>query len=139
MEKKAKKTRRVPVCTECGLCCVLYHDQDVFCDVDAADIAQIPKRYKRHVRYMEPHEKLQLILEGYRNSEAALRTKTMRVRSGLLKGYDVCACVMLRGMPFKKVSCIIYPNRPKACRDAIKPGDKACRITRVALQRFLDK
>lgn len=117
----------VPVCTECGLCCIVYAyaDQNAFCNLCDEDIPRIPKQYRRFIRGLSPFDRLCAELDGHPVT-AALATKVRRVRSGPLKDTEVCACALLRGDPLLHTRCAIYKNRPQVCRTAVVPGDRTC-------------
>ena len=110
-------------CQACGACCVAPYDQTAFCDLTAADYKRLTPHERRHVE--TPCAFDQILGEP-----VALKTRWRTTKAGLFKGVDVCACVFLRGSIFNRVSCRIYDRRPRSCRAAIKPGDRACRELR---------
>ena len=139
MAKRLPKAK--PDCQTCGLCCLAGYEQDAFCDVTEADlkklVATLGERWiKRNVLFASPFDMLCQAIDGRNGVDAAIKTKTLKVRSGALKGCEVCACTALRGVPLKKVSCAIYENRPHACRVAVKPGDRVCKAIRNQATAF---
>jgi Fe-S-cluster containining protein len=78
-------------------------------------------------------------MDGKQQPAAVLATKTLKPRSGPLKGFALCACALLRGDLLKKNWCAVYKQRPFVCRDAVKPGDATCRWARMQVQEALEK
>ncbi len=128
-----------PVCTECGLCCIALYDQSEFCDLVEEDMKRLPKQYRRHIHHARPFNQLIAILDGHNEPSAALATRKLVPRSGPLKNFHLCACVLLRGNPLKKTWCAVYPLRPIVCHEAVKPGDATCRWTRNQIQEALEE
>lgn len=112
-------------CLSCGVCCMPFGYQTAFCDVDEKDIKRLGS-YEKHVLYADPFSSLLSAMDGGNHPEAALKTKVTMQRAGPFKGKETCACVCLRGTPMKSVRCAVYKNRPKTCREVVKPGDKWC-------------
>jgi Fe-S-cluster containining protein len=69
----------------------------------------------------------------------AMKTKWQRMKSGPFKGARLNVCRMLEGSVLGKVRCRIYDTRPRACREAVKPGDRACRQIRTMLLELLEE
>jgi Fe-S-cluster containining protein len=106
----------------------------VYVDLLEADLVQLPKRAQKHVRYPSTLDILAAAIDSRRIEYAALATKEVTVRSGPLKGCTTTVCALLSGTPAKRVECRIYEQRPRACREAVKPGDRTCiEIRRKAL------
>jgi Fe-S-cluster containining protein len=128
---------KVPSCTSCGLCCVSWQWQDVYCNLSDSDIEKLPKRYCRAIVYFSPLQRLCRIANV--DCPAALRTRPLKVKVGTLKGLSLCACALLRGSPLKKVWCAIYKQRPSTCHTAMTPGEPACLVLREAVLEAFDK
>lgn len=118
------KKKDIPDCLKCGVCCISLQDQDCYADVTDKDFQKLTPREKKQV---VDFDGIQILLSG-RNG--AIATKWRKVRQGLLKTYEVCACVFLVGSPLVKCRCRIYGRRPESCRIAVKPGDKTCKEVR---------
>lgn len=126
-------------CQACGVCCISPHDQDAFCDVDAADIDRMGIRLARANVLVPTHfDQLVSAIDGSRLPYGAIMTRWRRQRAGPFKGIDVCACVFLRGSVMNRVSCRIYEKRPRACREAMKPNTYHCRKLRQFYLDYLD-
>lgn len=125
--KKHDRSQRVPDCCTCGACCVSPTDQEVFCDISENDEKLLGKALvRRYVLYPSFFDTLCANIDGRVLHWGAIKTQWREVRSGPLKGISVCACVFLTGSVFKKVSCRVYEKRPRTCRVAMRPGEKAC-------------
>lgn len=124
-----------PDCRKCGLCCVSPYDQDAFCDLGWEDEQRIGLSWVRRnvVRYSFS-ERLAAAFQGEELPPGAIRTRWKPVKAGPLKGGKACACVALRGSILHQVSCSIYERRPRACREAVVPGDKVCQEIRREYQ-----
>ena len=127
-------------CRSCGACCWSSVDQPRYADVTAEDVERLPKRFVRlHVIQSRPFDRLAAALDGQHVPDGAIATKWETQRSGPFKGIDVCVCVALRGSLMHRVSCSVYEKRPRVCRDAVKPGDKACRAYRALFLEAIDR
>ena len=131
MKKKEIITSRT--CRSCGACCISPTDQEVFADVTKEDMEKMGRRLVRlHVLQPTFYDQFVGILNrSY--TPPAIKTKTSKMKSGLLRGWTVTRCNALDGVPMKKVSCRIYKVRPDVCKNAVKPGDKVCRQIRRQL------
>ena len=133
-----KETITAKTCLSCGACCVSYHDQEVFCDVTPTDEERLGRTFVR-LNVLRPRiiDTLGAAIDGRHLPYGAIKTKWRKMRTGPLKGYEVCGCVALQGTVLEKVSCKVYEKRPDACRNAVKPGDKTCRqIRRMVLEKL---
>lgn len=127
-------------CRSCGACCVAPHDQDAFCDVTAADEERLGRRFVRlNVLHSTPYDQLLRAMDGTRAVDGAIRTVWREQKAGPLKGYSGCACAALRGSVMSRVSCSVYERRPRACRVAVKPGDRTCREVRKMFARAIEE
>lgn len=117
-------------CLTCGVCCLPTQYQDCFCDVSEEDLKRLGKRSRG--RFVRPSlfSNLLLMFGGRRCVSAIIKTRIREIRSGPLKGKEVCACTFLSGSPMKQVKCLVYKSRPDTCREAVVPGDKTCRKLR---------
>lgn len=123
-------------CRSCGACCVSHEDQETYCDVTAADEKRLGKRFVRlHVLRSGPFDMLAAAVDGAEIPPGAIATEWRRQKAGPHAGYEMNACVALRGSVGSRVSCSVYANRPRACRVAVKPGDRVCREIRAAFAR----
>jgi len=139
-----KKTKK-PDCMACGLCCVATSTQEAFCDLDDADLETLAdalgdRWIRRNVMFASTFDMLARRFDGGgQGADMAIKTKILPINSGPLKGCESCACVALKGVPMKKVSCSIYENRPRACQTAVNPGDRTCLEIRRLYQDFVDR
>ena len=137
--------KKKPDCMTCGLCCVATSDQEAFCDLDDADLERLSEAVgdswiKRNIMFASTFDMIARRFDGGRHgADMAIKTKSLPIKSGPLKGCESCACVALKGVPMKKVSCSIYEDRPQACRVAVKPGDRTCLEIRRMYQDFVDR
>jgi Fe-S-cluster containining protein len=120
-------------CRTCGACCIAPRDQPVFCDVEEKDLDRLGRRIVR-LHVIQPTLLEHLAGEG----RAALATKWRKAQAGPLAGWEFNQCVMLRGSPMHQVGCRIYERRPGVCRNAVKPGDRACREIRRAFENEIE-
>lgn len=128
MPEKAPK----PDCTTCGVCCIAPDDQDEFCDIDEADEKRLGSAFtRRYVNYPSFFDQLCREIDG-RQLWGAIKTKWVKEKEGPHKGAQFCRCICLKGVVGKKVYCSVYEKRPRACREAVKPGDRACRTLQRA-------
>jgi Fe-S-cluster containining protein len=130
-------------CRQCGLCCVCFFDQDVFCDVTEEDERRLsPEFVRKHVIPFTPAAMAAAYICSSSTTPGAIRTRWRTVKTGPLKGIEVNACAALRGSIMNRVSCRVYANRPEVCRTAVKPGDRACHevrdMVRFSIERCLD-
>jgi hypothetical protein len=127
-------------CRSCGACCWSTQDQEVYCDVTAADVSRLPKRFVRlNVLGQRPVDMLASMLDGRHIPAAAIRTKWAAQRSGPFRNVRACVCAALQGSLMHKVRCSVYKVRPTACRKAIKPGDRSCRWIRSQFRQAADR
>ena len=77
-------------------------------------------------------------IDGNRIPDGAIKTVWTKQKTGPLKGIEICACAALRGSVMQRVSCSVYEDRPRVCRVAVVPGDKACRQAREMFQQAID-
>jgi Fe-S-cluster containining protein len=111
----AREIITAATCRSCGACCWSMVDQEYYADVTPEDVERLPKRFvKLHVV----------------QSEEAIATKWQKQAAGPFKGVSACVCAALRGSLMHRVSCSVYENRPRSCRNALQPGDRSCRETR---------
>lgn len=115
-------------CRSCGACCTLQHDQDVYVDMTSKDVAKLSKKFVR----------LHVVYDFLSRDRFFIRAKWKTQKTGPLKDFSFCRCVALRGSVMHKVSCSIYKNRPEACRDAVRPGDRACREIRREMRHQIE-
>jgi len=131
-----------PDCKTCGLCCVSMDEADVYCDLLPEDALRLPKKYHRHFVAFDTLSFLSQAIDGRKSlsecSGGALKTRWINVRGGPLKGFELCACALLRGTPLKNVRCAIYQQRPSTCREAVKPGDRACKWFRREIELAIE-
>ena len=135
--KKSKK----PSCTECGICCWCREEQDMHCEVTESDVKRLGTWGRRNFVGFSFMDRIQYSLRGSTASDrftGGLRTKWIMQRSGPLKGRQVLVCAGLRGSLLNKTHCSVYDRRPKVCRIAIKPGDKACLKLREMVLREIE-
>jgi Fe-S-cluster containining protein len=100
------------------------------------DEKRLEKRFVRlHVLYPGPLEAFSRAIDG-RPLYGALRAVVREQKAGPLKGHEVTACVALKGTVLKSVRCSVYAKRPDVCRQAVKPGDSACRRLRTAYSQI---
>lgn len=126
-------------CRSCGVCCItLRRDQEAFCDVEAADLVRLDKRWARkNVMSFSHFDQLLAAIDGDPNMPGmALKTKWERTKAGPFKNVSVNKCVALRGSVMHRTSCSIYERRPNVCREAVKPGDQTCRWLRKEMKRL---
>ena len=138
--RTVKETITADTCRSCGLCCVSLTESDVYCDVTVEDMKRLSKGFvRKNVVPTSAFDRLAHAIDGNRIPDGVIKTHWNEQKAGPLKGVEVCACVALRGSVMHRVSCAIYENRPRACRVAVVPGDKACREVRGLFQRLLDE
>lgn len=125
----AKRRLTAADCLTCGACCVTHYDQNVYVDVNDADMERLGKRWTR-LHVIQPTT-FDLLVVGF--TDAAIETKRRTIRRGPLKGTAACVCVALSGDPMHRVRCSVYERRPQVCREGVKPGDTACRQARADL------
>lgn len=126
LEEHAQKSQgdnvSIPDCLTCGLCCSPGRWQNVFVDLENADVKRLnPKWVEKNV------------------FGAAIKAKWREQKSGPLQGRKECVCVALRGSLLHRVRCSIYAQRPRACRVTLQPGDRLCLETRRLYQQALDR
>lgn len=121
-------------CRACGVCCVAPHDQESFCDLVESDLVRLPpKLVKKNVVFTKPFD---FLASGCRTPPAAFKTVWVGQRSGPLKGFELCACIFLRGTLLVHTRCSIYSRRPEVCREAVKPGDRVCTEMRKVYSEY---
>lgn len=131
--KRLKDLVATPNCQECGACCVAFHDQDAFANVDEDDMTRMgPKLVRLLVLQPSSFDSLALALSG-NVAQTAIKTKWVKNRTGPLRDFKLCRCKALDGDVLNQVSCSIYETRPRVCREAVKPGDRVCREVRRAM------
>ena len=134
-KRKAPK----PNCTTCGICCVSPVDQPSFCDVDEDDEKRLGAQLVRcHVLYPSMVDAFATMLDHHPAPQGAIKTIWKEEWSGPFKGYQFCRCVFLQGSVMRKVKCRVYDDRPRVCRMAMKPGDKACTELRRSFQKAVE-
>lgn len=120
-------------CRACGLCCTSFRDQDALADLSEEDLERLDPRWiKSNVLFSSPYDLMLAAIDGTRMPVAAIQTRWGPQKRGPLKGYELCACVALRGSVLHRTSCSIYERRPGSCRTAVEPGDITC----VAIRRW---
>jgi Fe-S-cluster containining protein len=125
-------------CTKCGACCWCHADQDYFCDLTEEEISRLsPQFIRANVRISRSIDVFAARCDGRYLPVGALKTKWRRMKSGPFKGTKLNVCRMLEGSVLKRVRCRVYETRPKACREAVKPGDEACLQVRSMLLGLL--
>jgi len=107
--------------------------QDVFCDLSEADLIRLPKAFRKHVVTSSPFDRFCRCIGGRKEILAAIKTDSRIEKLGPLKGWHVCRCVALKGIPMKRVRCAIYQSRPETCRTTVVPGDRTC----LRLRRYV--
>ena len=121
-ERPAKPT----TCLDCGVCCISPYHQSGFADLCSKDLVRLPKQWvRRHVLFPSAFDQLAAALDSA-HAPALIKTKVSVLKSGPLKGYEICRCVALTGVPMKAVWCSIYTNRPEVCHEAVRMGDRTC-------------
>lgn len=120
-------------CTKCGACCWCFRNQAYFCDLTRKELKRLSPQFKAK----NVHEFSMLDQIAFNTPTAALKTKWTEMKSGPLKGFDLCVCCQLKGNILKSAHCKIYEARPSACRKAVKPGDKTCRQIRTMIKDLL--
>lgn len=129
-----------PDCRTCGLCCTSPYEQDVFVDLTGGDLKRLgPYLTRKYVLGPDTVTMLLQAIDGHVHDYSALITKSRIQRAGPYKGLTVCCCAFLRGSVLNQVSCRIYERRPKACREAIRPGDGTCKALRMEALRWLQR
>jgi hypothetical protein len=129
-----------PDCRTCGVCCIGFGEQEFYCDVTETDLKRLSPRFIRK-NVVDPCEQIEFfasvtiagVLQPTESGIAgtpAIRTEWKEMKTGPFAGSELNVCAALRGSVFSRVSCTIYPNRPKTCRKAVKPGDRTCRHAR---------
>lgn len=130
-------------CRTCGLCCVAFSDQEVYCDVTPEDEQLLSTAFiKENVRYptFDTLDNARLVMMGIeRPPYGAIKTKWRRMRAGPLRGWELNTCAALRGSVMHRVSCRIYMCRPEVCRKAVRPGDTACKKVHKLMADFVDR
>lgn len=120
-------TSKRPNCLTCGVCCVALHDQPVFCDVEEKDVRRLkPQWVRKNVLFPSRFDALCNAIDGGPLPWGAIKTEWKKQRSGPFKEAEACACVALHGSLMHGVKCSVYSKRPRACREAVKPGDETC-------------
>jgi Fe-S-cluster containining protein len=128
------KAKEVFDCTTCGACCVCSWGQRTFCDVTAADEKRLgPALVRRNVLRPDAFALFDGACMGREEPDGVLKTHVLESRAGAFKGMPLTACIFLCGSVFHNVACRVYENRPRVCRTAVKPGDKACKALRKRL------
>jgi Fe-S-cluster containining protein len=131
-------TQKKPDCLTCGACCICQVDQEYYVDLTPEDMYRLGKSFiKSSVCSVPPFDTLAMIFDGRDVMGGVILTKWRIMRSGPFKSYEMNTCKALRGSVMQEVSCSIYKKRPRACREAIKPGDKSCREVRRAFQKTI--
>lgn len=99
----------------------------MFCDVTERDLKRLPLSFvKRHVAGLSPFSMMARVLSGQGAPYAAISTKVAAQRSGPFKGATIIVCSALRGSILGRCSCSVYEQRPRVCREAVKPGSRNC-------------
>jgi Fe-S-cluster containining protein len=125
--KAARERVTSATCRSCGACCWSMHDQPRYCDVTAEDLERLPKKFVRlHVIGTHALNRLAARLDGDPLPDAAIATTWVKQKHGPFQGVDALVCAALRGSLMHDVSCSVYERRPRACREAVQPGDRAC-------------
>ena len=126
--KAARERVTSATCRSCGACCWSMHEQPRHCDVTPEDLERLPKRFVRlHVIGTHPLNRLAARLDGDHLPDTAIATTWVKQKHGPFKGADALVCAAHRGSLMHDVSCSVYERRPRACREAVQPGDRACR------------
>jgi Fe-S-cluster containining protein len=126
-------------CRSCGICCVSLTDSEVYCDVTVDDMKRLSKGFvKKNVVRPRLFDRLAHAIDGNSIPDGAIKTIWTEQKAGPLKGTEVCACAALRGSVMHRVSCSVYENRPRVCKVAVVPGDKACRQVREMFRQLID-
>lgn len=128
-----------PDCLTCGACCVAPDNQEAYADVTAEDARRLGRRFVRlHVLGPSALDTFAAAIDGKNAPPMAIETRWTTQRSGPYKGFEVSTCAALRGSIGSRVRCSVYEKRPKVCRTAVKPGDRACREIRKAFSSAKD-
>jgi Fe-S-cluster containining protein len=118
---------------------VAPYEQDAFCDVTPEDVGRLGKKFVRlNVLLSRPIDVFAAAIDGADYPSAAIKTKWRESKVGALKGFRFNVCVALRGSVMHKVSCSVYEDRPRVCREAVKPGDRTCREIRRTFKTTID-
>ena len=127
-------------CLKCGACCISLQDQHVYCDVTPDDQKRLGKRFVRlNVVQFSSFDHLAATIDGRAIPYGAIRTEWHEAKTGPFRGISFCQCAALRGSVMQHTSCSVYTRRPKACREAVKPGDRNCRELRRLLQDAIER
>lgn len=126
-------------CLECGACCVSLTEADAYCDVTPEDEKKLGKKFVRlNVLHPRPFDMAYSMIHGVKMSaHGAIKTSWKVAKSGPFKGISACQCVALTGALFDKVRCSVYEKRPRVCREAVVPGDRACREIRTLMKKAI--
>lgn len=135
-----RRKKEVPDCRTCGACCSPWQQQDAFCDLEPRDVTRLGAYAKKHAVTETTLQSIaRAVATGRHIPDAVLRTKDEEQRSGPLKGLHVVTCVALRGSVMGRCSCAVYEKRPRACREAVKPGDRTCRDIRRMVASVIEE
>lgn len=105
-------------CQSCGACCIPTCNDDRFVELSRIDYMQLES----------PRRNLLVVSEDTLcGPRRCLRTKPTP-RSGVA----ICVCIALAGDPGNHVSCLIYDQRPVACR-LFGPGSEVCKFARTEI------
>jgi Fe-S-cluster containining protein len=127
-------------CRKCGVCCLPFHEQDAFCDIDDKDAERMGKKLVRKlVLFPSIFDSLVSAIDHNGLPWGAIKTKKVEQTAGPFKGCEVCMCAALTGNILHRVRCTIYAVRPRTCHRAVKPGDKACRQARIEYRRMAEE
>jgi Fe-S-cluster containining protein len=136
----AKEKITAATCRTCGICCVSLTESDVYCDVTVEDMKRLSKGFvQQFVVRTRLVDRLGHALDGNGVPDGAIKTSWTKQKTGPLKGIEVCACSALRGSVMSRVSCSVYEDRPRVCRVAVVPGDKACRQARTMFKDAIER
>ena len=112
----------------------------MFCDVDDVDLNRLDIGWvRRNVVATSMFDLMCSRIDGSPLPAAAIKTRWQKVTVGPFQGYETCVCAALQGNLMHQVSCAIYANRPRACRESVKRGDRSCHQIRKFYQEFLDR
>lgn len=139
-DRHKRETITAATCRTCGVCCVSLTDQESYADVTAEDERRLGKRFVRlNVLRTSAIDRFASSIDGARLPDGAIKTAWKKQATGVLKGFNACVCVALRGSLLSRVSCSVYERRPDVCSRAVIPGDKTCRDARRMFLRLAEE
>lgn len=133
------RKKRVPLdCQRCGACCVSVLDEQGYCDLEPTDLRRLSPEFIA-ANVLTSDDEVELRDSNGRPFYAMIKVKKQRMRAGPFAGNSLSLCAALEGDVLHNVRCTIYEQRPRACRRAIKSGDKACLRLRAGFLRMAEE